>query len=247
MTEEGVRTSSDLIRWLKMLGLPAWAKAVFAVIMLLMLVAILDLLFIGKWVRDKDSVEAAMSVFTPILPLLLITILMMFAEGGSLKLRQLTGHVLEVEVPQAIKENLASTPNSPLSGARLDQTPRGFITDYALYLPGDPTKPILRFRLELNVRKVNVVVWIHQAVPDHDARKCLERDTRLHSCLVGAEQEGYVLNPVAQTDPTGRFAGLVFIKQLPEDFLLNPADRLYFVQDFSFFVRGLAEALPTHG
>ncbi len=36
---EEVRTSSDLIRWLKLLALPAWAKLGLALIMLLALLA----------------------------------------------------------------------------------------------------------------------------------------------------------------------------------------------------------------
>lgn len=33
---------------------------------------------------------------------------------------------------------------------------------------------------------------------------------------------------------------------LPEDFLLEPAQRLYFAQDFSFFVRGMLAASLQH-
>ena len=43
MSEESVKTSNELIGWLKMLALPAWARLTLAPIMLLILVSALGL------------------------------------------------------------------------------------------------------------------------------------------------------------------------------------------------------------
>jgi hypothetical protein len=174
MNEESVRASSDLIRWLKMLALPGWAKMGLAAIMLLAL--------------------------------------------------------------------------GPLANAAIEQKSRGFITDYTVSTqPASGPGTTLHFRLELNVRKVNLVYWFPTPPPDNNARKLFESHPGLHSCLVGAEREGYVLNPVAQASSGDSKNSCVFFKTLHEDFLLSPAQRLYFAQDLSFFVRGLLEASVRHG
>lgn len=59
MSEEGVRTSSDLIRWLKMLALPGWAKLDLAAIMRLTLANALGLLVGGMLARDENAIAAA--------------------------------------------------------------------------------------------------------------------------------------------------------------------------------------------
>jgi hypothetical protein len=141
MNDESVRTSSDLIRWLKMLALPGWAKVGLAAIMLLTLANALSLLAGGMLERDKDAIAASLSI---------------------------------------------------------------------------------------------------------DAGKHFEKHAGLHSCLVDAEREGYVLNPVIQDASGIGMKGFVFIKTLHEDFLLSPAQRLHFAQDLSFFVRGLLEASVQH-
>lgn len=240
MSEEGMRTSSDLIRWLKMLALPGWAKLGLAAIMLLTLANALGLLLSGMLERDKDAIAAAVSILTVGLPLGLIVIALVFGDGGSRKLRQLTTLLLEKEIPKAIQENLAHT--------RIEHQSRGFITDYTVSTPsGANAGAALQFRLELNVRKVNLVFWAPTPPPDNNARAVFEGHPGLHSCLMGAEREGYVLNPVIQTETDTGKKGCVFIKVLHEDFLLSPAQRLYFAQDLSFFVRGLLQAVPAHG
>lgn len=242
MNEEGVRASSDLIRWLKLLALPGWAKAVLAAIMLLTLANALGLLVGGMLERDKDAIAASVSILTVGLPLGLIVVALVFGDGGSRKLRQLTSLVLEKEVPSAILENLAPLLEGPLENASIEKSSRGFITDYTVSTnPTSGSGATLLFRLELNVRKVNFVYWTAASSAGSDARAIFESHSALHSCLVGAEREGYVLNPLTVSSGNGK-TGCVFIKTFHEDFLLSPAQRLYFAQDLSFFVRGLLEA-----
>jgi hypothetical protein len=248
MNEENVQASSDLIRWLKLLALPGWAKVVLAGIMLFIIANALALL-LGGWIeRDKDAISAAVSILTFGLPLGLIVVALVFGDGGSRKLRQLTHQVLEREVPTAIRENLAPLAHGPLANATIEPKYQGFIADYTVSTqPATGTGTKLHFRLELNVRKVNLVYWADTEATTTDARRLFESHPGLHSCLVGAEREGYVLNPVLQSVAGDTKKGCVFIKTFHEDFLLSPAQRLYFAQDLSFFVRGLLEASIKHG
>jgi len=228
-----------------MLALPTWAKLGLALIMLLVLSNAMSLLFSGMLHKDKDAIAAAMSILTVGLPVGLIVVALVFGDGGARKLRDMTQQVLNKEVPQAIRENLAHA--LQFSDAQLTFTTHGYITDYELAtkIATSPART-LKFRLELNVRKVNVVFWLSNAGPDQDARALLQKHPAFHTCLLGAEREGYQLNPVVQTMPDHSASGIVFIKSLHEDFLLEPAQRLYFAQDFSFFIRGMLEAAIQH-
>nr|WP_145547607.1 hypothetical protein [Variovorax boronicumulans] len=248
MSDEGERTSSELIRWLKLLALPTWAKLGLAAIMLLTLAGAMGLLLFGMLDKDRESVAAAVSILTVGLPLGLVVVALVFGDGGARKLREFTTQVLEGEVPKAVRENLNGMAPQGAGPVRLEYQSKGFVTDYALSpVARVATSGAFRFRLELNVRKVNLVVWMQAQASDGDARAMFEATPALHACLLGAEREGYVLNPVAQWDAERRGAKCVFIKTMGEDFLLNPAQRLYFAQDLSFFVRGMWEAVVDHG
>ena len=245
MSDENERVSNDLIRWLKMLALPAWAKMALALIMLLALSNALGLLIDGMLHKDKESIAAAVSILTVGLPIGLIVVALVFGDGGTRKLRQMTQQVLDKEVPQSIRENLAH--RSSFSDAQLTFSSHVYITDYELTAKTalNPSKT-LRFRIELNVKKVNVVFWIPKTAQTLGARALLENHSPFHACLLGAEREGYMLNPVTHTAEDASMVGVVFIKSFHDDFLLEPAHRLYFAQDFSFFVRGMLEASMSH-
>lgn len=245
MSDENERVSSDLIRWLKMLALPAWAKMALALIMLLALSNALGLLIDGMLHKDKESIAAAVSILTVGLPIGLIVVALVFGDGGTRKLRQMTQQVLDKEVPQSIRENMAH--RSKLSDAQLMFSSHGYITDYELTAKTAlASSKTLRFRIELNVKKVNVVFWLPKAAQPLGARALLENHPPFHACLLGAEREGYMLNPVAHAAEDAGMVGVVFIKSFHDDFLLEPAHRLYFAQDFSFFVRGMLEASMSH-
>ena len=87
MTDESFKTSSDLIRWLKMLALPAWARLGLAVIMLLVLLSALGLLGAGLYHRDKDSIASAVTMLTVGIPVGLVVVALVFGDGGAQKLK----------------------------------------------------------------------------------------------------------------------------------------------------------------
>ena len=240
MTGETGNISSDLIRWLKLLDLPNWAKIFLAAIMLLALSSSLALLINGVAHKDKDAVSSAVSILTVALPIGLVIVALVFGDGGTNKLRELTHRVLNEEVPQAIRENLL---HGQFTDNELNFHPSGFISDYSLIAIKNNRKVSLKFRIELNIKKVNVVFLIpHEDSKAGDAKSLMKISKIMQSCLEGAEREGYILNPIATPPDKAGLSGLVFIKTMHSDFLLEPAQRLYFAQDFAFFVRGMLEA-----
>jgi hypothetical protein len=246
MSDESLKTSNDLIRWLKMLALPAWAKVVLSLIMVAVLLSALGLLGWGIWSRDKDAMSSAVAMLTISIPVGLIVVALVFGDGGARKLKALTEHILRLEIPAAIQDNLAPMMNGErYIQAHITPKIRGCIADYTLVVtdthlhPEQHIERQLEFKLELNVKKVNFVVWLRKTGEDKEALSRLQ--TRYKSCFFGAEKEGYIQNQEPLTGEKKDHVGIVFIKQLGEDFLLSPADRLYFAQDLAFFVRGLLD------
>jgi len=242
MSQIHERTSGELIRWLKMLALPNWAKIIIAGILLLALTNSLLLLLFGMWERDKDAITAGVSILTVAIPVGLLALGLVFNDGGTSKLRSLTKIILENELPRAIRENFNHS-----DGMLTELTHRctEFICDYKLLLK-DSSHQIKTFdiRIELNVKKVNVIFWIPEFEFCHEALSAsdLINHAKYKNCLLGAHQEGYILNENPVPSSVNKSAGFVFIKLLHDDFLLEPAHRLYFEQDLSFFIRGMCES-----
>lgn len=247
-----MKASGDLIRWLRMLALPSWAKAVLALIMGVVIASALGLLVWSLSFNRIEVLSSAVTILTVALPITLVVVAMVFGDGGAKKLKTLTKLVLESEVPAALHENLAATSAyAPYDRCDVALTAHGCVADYALSVassvpqsqPQPPANLVraLRFKLELNVRKANVVLWLPRR-----AFASRSGEHPYQSCFFGAAREGYVQNelPIASADPD--HVGVVFIKNLSEDFLLNPAERLYFAQDLAFFIRGVLNVELQH-
>lgn len=254
MNEESMKASNDLIRWLKMLALPGWAKFALATIMLLILGSALGLLVWGLLHGKLEVISSAVAILTVGLPVGLIVVALVFGDGGSRKLKELTKRVLQNEIPEAILQNLSAT-----SGDAYYKNPQvtpllsGCIADYVLSADGNPDcvgtsrkQLTLEFTLELNVRKANLVVWI-PALPDASSLDLNQRLEPYQSCFFGASKEGYTQNSTPLQGAKTGHIGFIFIKVLGDDFLLNPGERLYFAQDLAFFVRGLLNVELHHG
>jgi hypothetical protein len=243
MSEETIKASGDLIRWLKMLALPAWARWLLALMMVLVLGSALSLLVWGVVTNHIEVVSSAVAILTVGLPIGLIVVALVFGDGGAHKLKNLTQLVLEQEVPEALRQNLASTTGyASYRACHVAFSVSGCIADYTLTVepeafPAETRKRpqlSIEFKLELNVRKANLVVWL----PALAVASSADRNP-YQSCFFGAKSEGYLQNDVPIAGERSDQLGVVFIKLLGEDFLLNPGERLYFAQDLAFFIRGL--------
>ena len=253
MNDESMKASNDLVRWLKMLALPKWAKVLLALMMLLVLCSALGLLIWGVLNTKLEVISSAVAILTIGLPVGLIVVALVFGDGGANKLKDLTKLVLLKEIPEAILLNLMST-----SGVVHYQAPKiiptlsGCIADYvfsandSLDQAGASNRSMsLEFKLELNVRKANLVVWIPIDENQLDDLPT-SRIEQYQSCFFGAVKEGYVQNTSPIVGVKSGHVGHVFIKALGDDFLLNPGERLYFSQDLAFFVRALLNVKLQH-
>lgn len=166
--------SSELLRWLRLLVLPLWARVVIFGLMIVVVVGGLTMLAYGLWAQKDDMASRAMQLITLSLPVLVVVLALVFGQNSDAKLLGLTHQLLGKDFPRTL---------GPLS----------------------------------------------------------------HT-LQGAEAEGYLLNPSPgklQCADGSDCQALILYRSLPKDFLLEPAQRLYFIQDLSFFMAGVWHALHT--
>lgn len=251
MADESLNNSADLIRWLKMLALPTWAKWLLAVVMVVTLGGALALAAWGVLAMHIEVVTAAVTILTVGLPVGLIVVAMVFGDGGAAKLKTLTQLVLRSEIPDALVANLnVRSGYQAFERCHISFDTHGCIADYVLSVDAiDRLGQAARvepkhfaFKLELNVRKANLVLWL----PEKFVQPAKGEANPYASCFFGAEREGYVPNSMPISCSREGYLGAVFIKQLSEDFLLNPAQRLYFAQDLAFFIRGVLSVELQH-
>lgn len=234
-----IETSTELIRWLRLLVLPSWARGVILVTALGVIAGGLGLLVASALRHDAEQASSALALLTVALPVLLIVVALVFGQNSDLRLRELTTAVLRQEIPRAIQDNLGASAGPIEVQVRL----RGCCADYALQLRTPGRSIEHRFSVELNVYKVNVCFWIEGLPPHQRVDPAAPGLTAFRHVILGALAEGYRLNEEpARSSGADHGVGLIFFRSLPEEFLLHAGQRLYFVQDLAFFVRGMTEA-----
>lgn len=174
--------SSELLRWLRLLVLPLWARVVIFGLMIVVVVGGLTMLAYGLWAQKDDMASRAMQLITLSLPVLVVVLALVFGQNSDAKL-------LGKDFPRTLGQQL-----------------------HERVQLGDPVLG------------------------------------PLSNTLQGAEAEGYLLNPSPgklQCADGSDCQALILYRSLPKDFLLEPAQRLYFIQDLSFFMAGVWHALHT--
>lgn len=181
--------SSELLRWLRLLVLPLWARVVIFGLMIVVVVGGLTMLAYGLWAQKDDMASRAMQLITLSLPVLVVVLALVFGQNSDAKLLSLTHQLLGKDFPRTLGQQL-----------------------HERVQLGDPVLGPLSHTLQ------------------------------------GAEAEGYLLNPSPgklQCADGSDCQALILYRSLPKDFLLEPAQRLYFIQDLSFFMAGVWHALHT--
>jgi len=181
--------SSELLRWLRLLVLPLWARVVIFGLMIVVVVGGLTMLAYGLWAQKDDMASRAMQLITLSLPVLVVVLALVFGQNSDAKLLGLTHQLLGKDFPRTLGQQL-----------------------HERVQLGDPVLGPLSHTLQ------------------------------------GAEAEGYLLNPSPgklQCADGSDCQALILYRSLPKDFLLEPAQRLYFIQDLSFFMAGVWHALHT--
>lgn len=239
--EPAARPSSDVARWLRSLALPGWIRIVAAALMAAVVGGGVAVLGHGLATADTDEIGSAIALLTVGVPIVLAVLAVTFGQNSDRRLKSLTTRVLKTEIPAAIADNLETSGSRPV---RTEATDRGCCADYVLRV-GDADETRMDFRVELNVWKANVCFWVDGATLPPELDPDSPEVAPFRHVIRGALREGYELNPVPATRTDGAVVrhGLLFVKSLSDEFLLEPARRLYFTQDFAFFVRGMFEAL----
>lgn len=181
--------SSELLRWLRLLVLPLWARVVIFGLMIVVVVGGLTMLAYGLWAQKDDMASRAMQLITLSLPVLVVVLALVFGQNSDAKLLGLTHQLLGKDFPRTLGQQL-----------------------HERVQLGDPVLGPLSHTLQ------------------------------------GAEAEGYLLNPSPgklQCADGSDCQALILYRSLSKDFLLEPAQRLYFIQDLSFFMAGVWHALHT--
>lgn len=236
-----LETSNELVKWLRMLALPMWARIVIAFIVITVIACGLGLLGYGVWHQESTQVTSAITLLTVTLPILLIVVALVFGQNSDSRLREITKKTLIQDVPRAIRENFGGEE----SDLNIDTALRGCVCEYDITWSGRErkTQQRIHFGIEINVSKVNVSILLPKMkLPDYiDAMTPELRPW--HHAITGALSEGYKLNSTpAFSKENPDFIRLVFIREFSSEFLLLPWQRLYFVQDFAFFIRAMLGA-----
>ena len=236
--------SSEVVRWLQSLALPLWARGVLVIVFLAVMLGGLGLVVWAVFNRDKESMTAAISLLTVALPVSLIVIGLVFGQRSEKRLANITHTILDKLIPQQVQEIACQS-------RKLQLTPllrTGCRATYTLTAQQghNSLKSPLRFSVELNVRKVNVMFSLPDAIQPAGP---LDKNPALSAyqhVIAGAQAEGYRLNSeLAEYGGEDGGRALLFFRALPDDFLLRPMEKLYFTQDLGFFVRGILEAQET--
>jgi hypothetical protein len=245
------RDLSAVVEWLRMLSLPRWVRGALACGIAAVLATGFVLIGAELLFGRADLAAAGATLVAVAVPVALVIVLL-FAQGDHETLRRRTDALLAQTFPQAVRDLMAHAPGSRSVAAevRVDAVARGFVADYSIRTAPQGVAParwrVLELSVEVNVNKVNVVVWLPPREGDADEQRDGERHESFlaaqRSVLDGAVREGYEPHPslAAQSIEGRRRLGLVLVKRVGDDnFLLKPQAALYWAQDLSFFVQGL--------
>lgn len=231
--------SSELLRWLRLLELPLWARTIVFGMMIVVVAGGLAMLVYGISAGKDDIASRAMQLITLSLPVLVVVLALVFGQNSDAKLRKLTHKLLAHDLPNALRLHLgdAALQDIQVRGCR------------ALYRLQASSSQGFCFQVELNVYKVNVVLEVPK---DLDVTQIDSPSFGpLSHALQGALAEGYILNPsigTLQCSDNRVRPAITLYRSLSKDFLLEPAQRLYFMQDLCFFIGCIGQVPePTEG
>lgn len=238
------KQNSELIQWLRLLSLPAWMKVLLVVLMASLFSVGVGLIYAAFLLDKLEFAASGATLLTVWLPIALIIVALVFGVSGSKALSKETTTILRHELPTAIR-NLMVLDDLP-NNITIKVTVRGCIAKYELQVNNFEAQGIdkkIRFNIELNVKKTNLVVWFCTPIAaDQTPDLAFEAFKQANvGTLAGAHYEGYTLNatPAIMVVEEMEWAGAVFILQLDDDFLMKASHRMYWVNDCAFFIKGL--------
>jgi hypothetical protein len=270
----------DLLQSVRIATIPPGLRIVLIVATLGILA--LNMLVIANGLNratDDYWIAAGAQLLGAMLPILFIGLLVGFAHGGQRALKDRTAQFLVRDIPAELQrvcepaspQFVAARPRRWGRWARIMPAPgnartnvelafehQDCVAEYRLTLKADQAAVpvLLRFRIEINVRKANLVLWfpgrlegqlqplaIRLADSELSTRADWSdlADVPFGNTIIGALKSGYSINArlLARDSVTGPLTGLVLIRDLATDFLWNPAEQLFFAQDLVFLFRAM--------
>lgn len=231
--------SPNLLHQFRQLSIPLWARGAVLFLVLAVFAANVAFLALGVWNGNEKWLETAAQIFgTTFVPTLVVTYLA-FAETGVAALSRKTAELLDTTLPNSLRAMGDVLGSGVLEVEAIATSRESPSRRYRLFFngPRDAACPIveLNFSLDVNVQKANLGLWIPS---DRVGGEAATVSACLRHTLEGAVHEGYELNghPAEMTVDGREYYVLVLIKRLPQDFLWDPGQKLYFAQDLRFFL-----------
>lgn len=238
----------DIFQLIKTTSIAPWFRFVTLFVVLLYFSFAGYVVYHGIFLGKSDIVQLGSSLLGVGFPFLLIILVVSFYDSGTAPLERASAAILDKLVPNILKR-ITFTCNQDrchVEGVETIRLDAGSCSRvYRVFFKCGPLRKVFLMALDLNVRKVNLLLLISEQNKINavgvDGQGI--QNTFLPHAIEGAKHEGYLLNPKPSFLPiyhesiAGKYVALVFIKQLPHDFLWNSAEKLYFCQDVLFFVK----------
>jgi len=258
----------DILEIASNIVIPRWVKAVVVAMLALLVAAYGVMVFLGVTgdAANDGWIEAAAYVLGILLPIFLIGLVIMYAETGIEALRHRSYKYLTEVVPERtvmfepITEKSSRTPppwrrrvsdKRSMSAVYMAPSNAGEAVRYEVIAPiVDDRSAIqykmIRFLIQLNVQKSNVVIFLPEKALSRATAPDRGLDELFPHSMRGAAAEGYMINPASTRARFNNdfFQSFVLIKRLPEKFMLNSNERLYFAQDVMMMLRAMLNETP---
>lgn len=247
-----------LLQQFKQLSVPLWARSLALCLGVATFIAGLWLLWMGSInCSDLDNcsnvLDTGVRVVTTSFVPVIVLIYLVFAQTGVSALTRKSLELLSTTIPIALRTAQRADDLSALTDeivhSEVELTHhRGTPTaHYRLTLNRGTGASLataqIRFQVDFNVTKINVVVFIPciDPPPAEPGGSWLSRHFPV-TCE-GARHEGYEVDQSMSyvTTQTVPLLKICLRRRLSNDFLWDPAAKLYFAQDLRYFLFSLAE------
>ncbi|GHT86558.1 hypothetical protein AGMMS49960_14680 [Betaproteobacteria bacterium] len=255
---EGLKLAVDenlnpnLLQQLRQLSVPVWARWLALLLALFMTLMPTWLVLSGVSACASECndhlINAGVSILSVGFVPSLVLVYLVFAETGVKALKSKTRELLENIVLDALhthaqSDTLIRGENDVLESKAQLLHISGPTAQYSLSVRYNEGLSFLRFHLDFNVKKVNVVIYLPWDEQERGKALTDRLKEKFAATIEGATHEGYVIDENVGYSVAGGKAHVLVCgrKLLRQDFLWDPASKLYFAQDLRLFLFSLIQ------
>ncbi|MCT4334072.1 hypothetical protein MU516_14495 [Paracoccus sp. YLB-12] len=263
----------NFLSQISLISLPVWVKTALAALLIFCLFSGIYIFIDAITGKTSDSALSASAYLLGIItPVSILGVVFATSYAGERNLTERTEHFLTKTIPFALAtvsegearyrdpEQFPASPHpNPQNRAKvlLNHRRGACKADYLVHLPRD--RGALSLCVELNVRRANVLIGFPGAAPNITtadvARKLshslgIREDEDPFQILAAGSVAGarglYHFNPTLMRRSLNSrpHNALSCSMSLPQDFLWNAAERLYFAQDLAIMLRAFVYEWP---